>query len=107
MPNQYVVASRSFQYAPDMRVSRGQVFNLKGLINDPLLLKYGHVRQYEGTAESVKKLPTCLVCGAVFEYEYLRDRHAEVHEMSAAERKEAQRQRAHRSYERRVLQVGD
>ena len=106
MANRYVVATRPFQYTPDLKVSRGQVFPLAGAVNDPLLLKHGHVVDYTGTVASVKDLPKCGECGAQFEEEYLRDLHAELHEMTAEERRRRRRAKTHRTYRERVMQVG-
>ena len=83
----WVQAAKDFQYTDDLAVKNGQVFELRGVRNDGLLLKHGLVLALDPQpdAEALKKVPQCGECGRRFAQLWQRERCGRQHELSAEE----------------------
>jgi len=83
----YVRATRDFTYTEDLKVKDGQVFQLRGLMNDGLLLKHGIVAAIDPQpdSEALKKFPRCGECGARFSEVWQRERCGRSHELTEEE----------------------
>jgi hypothetical protein len=111
MADEWVFALRDFGYDADLgRVHTGQVFQLRGHINDGSLLRHRFVGLLADIPKSKAKLeewlaslPKCGECGAVFLEGWQRDRCGEDHELSPVERNAQRRERAHDRFEETVL----
>ncbi len=80
----WVEARKPFCYLPGMNVKPGQIFELKGCVNDGGLIRHGLVVELspQPTEKSLSKLPRCGTCGAYFRDEGQRDICGESHEMT-------------------------
>ena len=98
---QYVMASKDFRYDPTLDVRRGEVFKLRGCINDGGLLKHRLVTPVTLTAAEFKKLPRSH--GRAFMETQRRDQSGQQDEEPVVARKQQRREKAD---QRRVLSVG-
>jgi len=111
MADEWVHALRDFGYDDDLgKVHLGQVFQLRGHINDDALVRHRFVAVIENVPKSKAKLQEwldslsrCGECGAYYLEDWQRDRCGEDHELTPAERDAQRRERAHDRFEDTVL----
>lgn len=93
----YVIASRDFKYG-GKQIKQGEIFQLRGLRNDGLMLKHKTVTAAEDVEDrdQLKIKPRCGECGRYFSSVVYREQCGRSHELSPAALMEQRKDRAAR-----------
>ena len=107
----WVTANKDFIYDDKVgQVLLGQIFELGGHRNDQGLIKNRLLAVLDPQPKSAKALedmPSCGTCGRIFLEEWQRNRCGERHEMTAEDLLYERREKVKKTYEERIIQVGE